>query len=123
MCTKGGTLLRRGQLPANPAEVFAGSFAEVVLPEAAQQGLGMVAMKTLCRGLVSRLHGFPGPAPFLHYALSNPGVLSVGCDSRAQLEQNVAAVEALASLSAGRRETLEQLTYPLARELLYYRPG
>ena len=111
-------------LPVNPAEAFADSFAEGVLPEAAGRGLGVVAMKTLCRGLVSRLPGFPGPAPFLHYALSTPGVstLSVGCDSPAQLEQNVAAVEAFASLPAERREALEQWTYPAAGELLYYRP-
>ena len=111
-------------LPMNPAEAFADSFAEEVLPVAAQRGLGVVAMKTLCRGLVTRLPGFPGPAPFLHYALSTPGVstLSVGCDSPAQLEQNVAAVEAFVPLPAERREALEQLAYPEARELLYYRP-
>ena len=111
-------------LPVNPAEAFDDSFAEGVLPEAAGRGLGVVAMKTLCRGLVSRLPGFPGPAPFLHYALSTPGVstLSVGCDSPAQLEQNVAAVEAFASLPAERREALEQWTYPAAGELRYYRP-
>ncbi|MDF1553185.1 MAG: aldo/keto reductase [Deferrisomatales bacterium] len=111
-------------LPVNPAEACADSFAAGVLPEAARRGLGVVAMKTLCRGLVTRLPGFAGPGPFLHYALSTPGVstLSVGCDSSAQLEQNVAAVEAFAPLPAGPREALEQLTYPAAGELLYYRP-
>jgi aryl-alcohol dehydrogenase-like predicted oxidoreductase len=111
-------------VPVNPAEAFTDAFAAEVLPLAVERGMGVVAMKTLCRGRVARLPGYSGPAPFLHYALSTPGVstLSVGCDSPAQLEQNAAAAEAFAPLPAERREALEQQAYPAAGDLLYYRP-
>ena len=111
-------------MPVNPAEAALGSFAEAVLPAARQKGLGVVAMKTLCRGLVSRGPGFAGTRPFLDYALSTDGVClaSVGCDDPEQLEENVAAAESYSPLSADACEELEQLLYPHARELLYYRP-
>ena len=111
-------------LPVNPAEAFIGSFARQVVPVARERGVGVVAMKTLCQGAMTRLPGFPGPAPFFRYALSVEGVstLSVGCVSPGQLEENVAAVEACSPLPPDQRDALEQLVYPAHRELLYYRP-
>lgn len=111
-------------LPVNPAETGPRSFPAVVLPEARRRDLGIVAMKTLCRGLVARVPGFPGAAPFLSYAAQTPGVgvTSVGCDSRAQVDANVRAAAAPLPQGEGGREALEQLVYPLRRELLYYRP-
>lgn len=111
-------------LPVNPAEPGAGSFAEIVLPVARGKNLGVVAMKTLCRGLAARVPGYPGPAPLLHYALATVGVTlaSVGCDAPGQVEENAAAAASFAPLPPDRREALEQLLYPYRDQLLYYRP-
>ncbi|GAB6064637.1 aldo/keto reductase [Deferrisoma palaeochoriense] len=111
--------------PVNPAEAAFRGFPDTAVAEAARRGLGVVAMKTLCRGLVGQVPGAPGPEAFLRYALSTPGVqvASVGCDSPEQVEANVRAVEAAASLPGDQREHLEQLCYPFAPRLAYYRPG
>ena len=109
--------------PVNPAEAAFRPFAETVLPRARSRNLGVVAMKTLCRGLVTQVPGAPGAAPFLRYALSTPGVhvLSVGSDGPDQLEQNVAALEAFEPMDQDEREALEQVVYPYARRIAYYR--
>ena len=111
-------------MPVNPAEAAVDAFTTRLLPTLRERGLGLVAMKTLCRGLVSQVPGFTDSAAYLHYALSVPGVsvLSVGCDSPAQLEQNVTAVESYRPPPEDRREALEQFLYPYAADLLYYRP-
>ena len=112
-------------LPVNPAEAFTDAFATTVIPQARAKRMGVVAMKTLCRGLVARLPGYPGAGDFLRYALGTEGVhvVSVGCDDPAQLEENVAALAAGRELAPDRREALEGFLYPHHRELRYYRPG
>ncbi len=109
--------------PVNPAEAGFRPFAETVIPEARRRNLGVIAMKTLCRGLVTQVPGFPGVAPFLRYALSVPGVhvLSVGSDGPDQVEQNAAALEAFEPMGRDEREALEQVLYPYARRIAYYR--
>ncbi|MBE0618943.1 MAG: aldo/keto reductase, partial [Proteobacteria bacterium] len=111
-------------LPVNPAEASADSFAEVVLPVARGRNLGIIAMKTLCRGLVAKVPGYAGTAPFLRYALATQGVTlaSVGCDHPRQLEENAAAAASLVPLPPAEREALEQRLYAHSKELLYYRP-
>jgi len=110
-------------MPVNPAEAFAGSFAEAVLPIARTRDLGVVAMKTLCRGLAARVPGWSGPGPFLSYALSTPGiaVASVGCDDPEQLRANAGAVATHPPMTPEAREALEQQVFPYQRDLLYYR--
>lgn len=110
-------------LPVNPAEPVAGSFAEDVLPVARGKNLGVIAMKTLCRGLTTRVPGYPGTGPFLRYALSTAGVTlaSVGCDDPVQLEENARAAGAFTPLPLSEREDLEQFLYPYHKDLLYYR--
>jgi aryl-alcohol dehydrogenase-like predicted oxidoreductase len=110
-------------LPVNPAEACAGAFSDLVVPKARHRGLGVIAMKTLCRGLVTRIPGYPGTAPFLRYALGVQGVCvaSVGCDDPGQLEENAAAAVRLAPLSDEEARALGKLVSPFARDLMYYR--
>jgi aryl-alcohol dehydrogenase-like predicted oxidoreductase len=112
-------------LPVNPAEAApADPFFATVVPAARAKGMGVIAMKTLCRGLVGRIPGYPGVAPFLSYALSAEGVclVSVGCDDVHQLAENAAAAESVIPPSPEGRRHLEKLVSPYARDLLYYRP-
>jgi aryl-alcohol dehydrogenase-like predicted oxidoreductase len=112
-------------LPVNPGECGPDSFAETVLPVARGRNLGVVAMKTLCRGLALRIPGGPGAEVLLHYALGVAGVTlaSVGCDGPEQVAANAAAAASFAPLPPDRREFLEQQLYTYRRELLDYRPG
>lgn len=111
-------------MPVNPAEESFDAFAREVLPAARARGMGVIAMKVLCRGLVARLPGFPGTAPYLRYALGTDGVslVSVGCDDLRQLAENVAAVSDPTRAPDGERETLEQSLSANAGRLAYYRP-
>ncbi|MEW6488131.1 MAG: aldo/keto reductase [Thermodesulfobacteriota bacterium] len=111
-------------LPMNPGESGPGSFAETVLPVARGKNLGVVAMKTLCRGLALRIPGGQGADVLLHYALGVPGVTlaSVGCDDPEQVEANATAAASFAPLPPDRRELLERQLSAYRRELLYYRP-
>lgn len=110
--------------PVNPAEAAAGPFTAEVLPAAQARNLGVIAMKTLCRGLAVQLPGLPGTAPFLRYALSTPGVAlaSVGCDTPDQVAENASAA-GLPALTAEERGALERLAHPYCRQLVYYRPA
>lgn len=110
-------------LPVNPAEAALGSFADVVIPAAVERGVGVVAMKTLCRGMALRFPGISAGA-LLRYALSQEGVClaSVGCDDPDQLEANVRAVAGFTPMAEAEREALEQALWPHARQLAYYRP-
>ncbi len=109
--------------PVNPAEAGPDGFHETVVSAAADRGLGVIAMKTLFRGLAARVPGVAGPGPFLSYALSVPGVCaaSVGCDTPAQVAANVRAVARTGPLSPDERDDLEQRVFPLARRLAFYR--
>ncbi|MBI5017346.1 MAG: aldo/keto reductase [Deltaproteobacteria bacterium] len=111
-------------MPVNPAEGALNAFADEVLPTARARGMGVIAMKVLCRGLVAQLPGFMGTAPYLRYALQTEGVslVSIGCENTAQIRENLEAVVAVNQPTEGEREGLERLLSPYARKLAYYRP-
>ena len=110
-------------LPVNPGEAASDPFATRVIPVARARGMGVIAMKTLCRGLVTRVPQYPGVAPFLRYALYTEGVslVSVGCDGASQLEENAAALTLGIPPSLEERQELERIVRPHAARLLYYR--
>jgi aryl-alcohol dehydrogenase-like predicted oxidoreductase len=111
-------------MPVNAAEASLESFAREVLPAARAKGLGVIAMKVLCRGLVARLPEYEGPAPYLRYALGTEGVtlVSVGCDHPGQLRENVEAISGIEAGGPRDRQRLEDALAGYARELAYYRP-
>lgn len=110
-------------LPVNPCEAAVGSFADSVIPEAVQRGMGVIAMKVLSRGLLPK-----GPQPpvlqeLIDYALSQPVSLAIiGCDDVAQVQANAAAIRAFAPMPVERQRELERRLQLLAEEMLYYRP-
>lgn len=110
-------------LPINPCEAAVDSFADVVIPEAAAQGMGIIAMKVFSRGLLLQEPEAPSAQQLLDYALSQSVSLAiVGCDDVAQVQANAAAARAFASLPTARQRELEQLLRPVAERMLYYRP-
>ncbi|MFH0824874.1 MAG: aldo/keto reductase, partial [Pseudomonadota bacterium] len=91
--------------------------------DARKRGMGIVGMKVYFRGLAARLPWYDSMEPFFHFALSQPITTAVvGCDSVAQLEENVRYAESFSSISEERRSELIRRTEPYARSLMYYKP-
>ena len=110
-------------LPVNPAEASAAAFVDSVVPEANRRGMGVIAMKIFCRGLLLRMPDPPSARELFAYALSHPvSVAIVGCDDVAQVRENAAAARAFAPLSTDQRRALEAKVRPWAERALYYRP-
>ena len=95
----------------NAADRHRLSFAEAVLQEAAERGVGVIAMKVYGGG---RLVGPAGllAAEALGYALSLPGVSTaiVGCSTPAEVEENVRIARKFAQFDNARMRELEERT-------------
>ncbi|MEW5744932.1 MAG: aldo/keto reductase [Nitrospirota bacterium] len=110
-------------LPVNPAEPSHNSFIRTALPLAQEKDMGVIGMKVYFRGLAEQLPWFSSMEPFLRFALSQ-GITTavIGCDSVAQLEENVAFAKSFRPLSDRELQELIDETAPFARQLLYYKP-
>lgn len=111
-------------LPVNPAEVQHLSFLPVA-QEAMAKGMGVIAMKTLCRGQLPKLAEEPDllVRELVAYALSQSVTLAVvGADSAKQVEQLAAAARDFVPMTPEEQRRLEESVAPLARQLMYYKP-
>lgn len=110
-------------LPVNPAEPAFANFLEAVLPLARSKNMGIIGMKVYFRGLAEQLPWYSSMEPFLHFALSQPITTAVlGCDSIAQLEENVEFAASFSPLPEAAQQELIRDTAPFARQLMYYKP-
>ncbi|MGA9754972.1 MAG: aldo/keto reductase [Desulfobaccales bacterium] len=111
-------------LPVNPAEPHLASFLPVA-QEAMAKGMGIIAMKTLCRGQLPQLSDEPGKlvGELLAYALSQSVTLAVvGADSAKQVAELAAAVRDFVPMTPEEQRRLEAAVEPFARQLMYYKP-
>jgi aryl-alcohol dehydrogenase-like predicted oxidoreductase len=111
-------------LPVNPAEVQHLSFLPVA-QEAMAQGMGVIAMTTLCRGQLPQLAEEPDKivGELLAYAWSQSVTLAVvGADSAKQVEQLAAAARDFVPMTPEEQRRLEEAVATLARQLMYYKP-
>jgi aryl-alcohol dehydrogenase-like predicted oxidoreductase len=111
-------------LPVNPAEPHHASFLPVA-QEAMARGMGVIAMKTLCRGQLPQLAEEPGKLvrELLAYALSQSVTLAVvGADSEAQVRELAAAARDFIPMTPAEQRRLEEAVAPWARQLMYYKP-
>lgn len=110
-------------LPINPCEAATDSFADVVVPEAVNRNMGIIAMKVLGRGLFFQLDDPPETQTLVDYALSHPiSTAIIGCDDVQQVLENVDAARAFAPMPDDVRHVLERRVRPAAEQILYYRP-
>lgn len=115
-------------------------FAPELLPMAVERQMGVIGMKIPAR---SRLlagwtpppptdrPGFEGPASgpgtisireAMYYTLSHPvSTVIIGCDSIAQVEENIALAQAFTPLSETQLGALSARTEPVARQALFFR--
>ena len=111
-------------LPVNPAEPQHASFLPLA-QEAMDKGMGVIAMKTLCRGQLPQLAEDPDAivGELLAYAWSHPVSLAVvGADSAAQVRQLAAAARNFIPMTPEEQQTLEEAVDPIAQQLMYYKP-
>ena len=124
-------------LALNAADCHHLSFSEKLLPLAVEREMGIVGMKIPARGrllaspaLDTTPYKFPeGMKPgnlvmrdALYYVLSLPvSTVIIGCDTVAQLEENVRLAREFTPLSETQMAALTEKTQPLARQALFFR--
>ena len=126
-------------LAVNAADPHHLPFASELLPLAVEKEMGIVGMKVPARGRL--LAGYVPPpleeqrgrvkatrsgtlsmAEAMRYVLTLPvSTVIVGCDSIAQLEENVAIAKAFTPLSGAQLAALEAKAAPVAQQSLWFR--
>ena len=127
----------------NPADVHLHSFQEKLLPLVVEKQMGIIGMKVPSRGRLlsswtpppveAQKHMWEGSAiatrsgvmtmaDAVNYALTHPvSTIIVGCDSVAQLEQNVNIAREFTPLSGAQMAALNAAAAPVAQQSLFYR--
>ncbi len=124
-------------LALNAADRHHLSFIEKLLPAAVEREMGVIGMKIPARGRLldswtppadggGRFAGSrPGTLTMrdaMRYVLSLPvSTVIVGCDTIAQLEENVALARAFTPLTEEQMKTLEVRSEPVHRQALFFR--
>jgi predicted aldo/keto reductase-like oxidoreductase len=122
-------------IAVNAADPHHLSFQERLVPLAVDRGIGIIGMKVTARGriLSSRAPASGDPTwttpgtlsmgEALHYTLSLPiSTVVIGCDTPAQVEENVRLARAFEPLDAARMHALARRTEAIARQALFFRP-
>jgi predicted aldo/keto reductase-like oxidoreductase len=85
--------------------------------------MGIVGMKVYLRGLVRKIPWSSSLSSFLRFALSQPiSTAVIGCDSVAQLEENVEYAKTFHLMSEEEQTELTKHIAPVAGQLMYYKP-
>ena len=127
----------------NAADPHRLPFAPALLPMAVERQMGIIGMKIPARGGILSTWTPPapgGPAGFgpgssatrsgtitiqeaMYWTLSHPvSTVIIGCDTIAQVEENVRLAKAFTPLSGSQMAALETRTEPVARQSLFFRP-
>jgi aryl-alcohol dehydrogenase-like predicted oxidoreductase len=102
------------QMPLNVMDAHFRSFAKQVVPGLVQAGIGVLGMKPLGSGAIVQ-SGAVSATECLHYALNLPtSVVITGMESRARLDQALAAVRSFKPLSEAQLAALLAKTASLA---------
>ena len=127
-------------MAVNAADKHHLSFVDHLLPLAVEKQMGIIGMKVPARGRI--LSSFAAPAPTgrpspwykdsgsgtldmreaVFYVLSQPvSTIIIGCDSIAQLEQNVQLAREFTPLNEQQLASLVDRTEPIHRQALFFR--
>jgi len=99
-------------------------FTSQLLPLAAKKNLGIVGMKIPARGRIFRDGGLRTMQEAMHWTLSHPvSTVIVGCDTVAQLEENVAIATDFRPLGQPELARISALTEGYAREAMWFKRG
>ncbi|MGE5346555.1 MAG: aldo/keto reductase [Acidithiobacillales bacterium] len=125
----------------NAADPHHRSFQTKLLPAAVEKEMGIIGMKVPARGriLSSWRPPAPGSEPAWTGSATGPGTLTmpeamryvlslpvstviIGCDSVAQVEENVTIARAFTPLSGPQLADLQRKAEPVKRQALFFRP-
>ncbi len=110
-------------MPINPAEPHYRNFITGLMPYAIEKDMGIIAMKVYLRGLVTGIPGITSAESFYRFTLSLPVTTAIiGCDTLAQIEDNVGFSRSFKPLSYDEMGSLSDYVAPYARQLMYYKP-
>ena len=99
-------------------------FAAELLPLAAKKNMGIIGMKIPARGRLFREGGVRTMRDAMEWTLSHPvSTVIVGCDTVAQLEENVAIATAFTPLDEKELQRISALTEGYARDALWFKRG
>ena len=127
----------------NAADTHIHSFTEKLLPLAVEKQMGIIGMKVPSRGRLltgwtpppveAQRHSWEGSAiahrtgvmtmrDAMHFTLTHPvSTVIIGCDSIAQLEENVQIAREFTPLSQPQMAKLNELAKPVAEQSLFFR--
>jgi aryl-alcohol dehydrogenase-like predicted oxidoreductase len=127
----------------NAADTHIHSFTDQLLPLAVEKQMGIIGMKVPARGrllsnwtppaLERQQHSWEGSAiatrpgvmkmlEAMFFTLSHPvSTVIIGCDTIAQLEENVKIARDFTPLSQSQMATLNELAEPVAQQSLFFR--
>jgi len=108
----------------NPADPHFLPFATELLPAANAKQMGVIAMKIPARSRLFRDDGITTMKDAMTWVLSHPvSTLIVGCDTVAQLEENVQIATDFEPLGAGEMARISGLTEHYASEAAFFKRG
>ena len=108
----------------NPADRYFLPFQEKLLPTANQKGMGVIAMKIPARGRIFREGGLTTMRDTLTWTMSQPvSTVIVGCDTVAQLEENVAIAAAFQQLNSQQMAAIEAKVAGYPQEAAFFKEG
>jgi uncharacterized protein len=127
----------------NAADAHIHSFTEQLLPLVVEKQMGIIGMKVPARGrlltgwtpppLEKQQHSWEGSAiatrsgvlnmrEAMNFTLSHPvSTVIIGCDSIAQLEENVSIAREFTPLSQSQMAAMNVLAEPVAKQSLFFR--
>jgi aryl-alcohol dehydrogenase-like predicted oxidoreductase len=98
------------------------SFIDDFLPAAKAKRLGIIGMKVFSQGYIFHPKGITTPWEALTYAMSLPiSTVIVGCDSVAQLEENVAIAKTFEQLTEDEMREIELKTRGYVKRAQFFR--
>ncbi len=108
----------------NPSDAHHLSFQDELLPLVNSKGLGVIGMKIPARGRMFRPDGLTSMKDAMHYVLSKPvSTVIVGCDTVAQLEENVQIASEFKPMSAEDLARVEEACKSYWADASFYKKG
>ncbi len=106
----------------NPADPHHLPFATELLPAANRKQMGVIAMKIPARGRVFRDGGLQSMRDAMRWVLTHPvSTVIVGCDTVAQLEENVRIAREFEAMDAKELARVSGLVEPYASQAAFFK--
>jgi aryl-alcohol dehydrogenase-like predicted oxidoreductase len=108
----------------NPADKYHRPFMDELLPEANRRQMGVIAMKIPARGRIFRDGGLTSMEEALNWTMSQPiSTVIVGCDTVAQLEENISVAANFQPLNSSQMVAIEAKVGDYPMEASFFKEG